>query len=142
MVSPNASVVTLILVGEEKMCDCSSQEMRGFHSFQSRKRLDTASALEKEPADFAGADLGQEVSRVERIENPRENLDVGIRPADVALGELEVVRGPEVAEVVLFGLSCEVEVGDPVSLELVEEQLVGFGEVRAEPLFEERHDLG
>ena len=75
------------------------------------------------------------------VEDALEDLVVGVHAGDDGVDELAVEDEPEVVEVFVAAWAASVVVGGPGLLELVEEQLVGVGQVEAEPLVEDLDDL-
>ena len=80
--------------------------------------------------------VANELAEVVVVEDLLEDLAVGVHPGDDRGHELAVEREREVLDAVALGLVGELAVRDPVGLELVEQQLVGVGEVGPEPVVE------
>ena len=80
--------------------------------------------------DLAEVVVAKDVAEVFVVENPLEDLVVGVHPGDDGLQELAVEHEPEVVECVVLRLVGELAVGDPALLELVEQELVDVGQVQ------------
>ena len=92
--------------------------------------------------DLLQVHVAHELAEVVVVEDLLEDVAVGVHPRDDRGHELLLEREREVLDRVALRLVGQLAVGDPVGLELVEEELVRFGEVGTETIVELLDDAG